>query len=54
MKWGKKKDEVSKQRAKREQVPYRTCGKQRTYRQPNGTPTTVYCQKNANIPHKCD
>lgn len=50
----KKRDEVSRKRDARAEALFRKCGKQRQYKQPNGSIVTVYCQKNANVAHRCD
>lgn len=52
--WKKKKDEVSKKREEKKAVPYRRCGHARTYKAPNGSMITVYCQQNANVSHRHD
>lgn len=50
----KKKDDLSKKRDERKNVPYRKCGHMRTYEAKGGSIITVHCQQNANLPHKHD
>lgn len=57
MSWfGKKKrqDDLSKKRNERKKVPYKKCGHKRTYTAKGGSIITVYCQQNANLPHRHD
>lgn len=49
----RKKDEVSKKRDQNKKVPYRACGAPfKTQTMPNGSKVTLYCTKNANVPHR--
>jgi hypothetical protein len=54
MAWGrKKKDEVSQKRDKNKKAQYRKCGVAfKTKTMPNGSKVTLYCTKNANVPHR--
>lgn len=53
MAWGKKKDDLSKKRKENKKVPFRRCGVAfKTKKMPNGSIVTLYCTKNANVPHR--